>query len=288
MRTVLWLVPVAVLFAVASCEHEAEPLPSMLNDPAAPAVAASTQFDAARCGAITGSVTWTGDIPKPEPFLFGVPAADGNFAVTLIPNPNAPAIDSASRAVKDAIVCLRGIDPARAKPWNHPPVRVQMKDRNIRVLQGESAGRAGFVRRGDVVEMKSAEPVFHILRARGAAFFSLTFPKPDEPLTRTFDTAGRVELSSGAGFYWAGADLFVSDHPYWARTDSAGHYSFENVPSGEYEVVAWLPGWTVVKQERDPESGLITRQTYGPPLEVKQSLRVAAGAKSDLAMVFKP
>jgi hypothetical protein len=278
---VLWSVPVAMLVALASCEHEADPLPSVLNEPAAPAVDASSRFDAAKCGTITGRVTWAGEIPKPEPFLFGMPASDGNFSVALIPNPNSPAIEPASRAVKDAVMFLRGIDPARAKPWDHAPVRIEMKDRNLRVNQGETTGRVGFVRRGDTIEMKSAEPVFHVLRARGAAFFSLTFPQPDSPLTRKLDTAGRVELSSGSGFYWASADLFVSDHPYWTRTDSTGHYTFTNVPDGDCEVVAWLPNWTVTKMDRDPETGLITRQTYGTPIEMKQSVRIGSGRKSE-------
>lgn len=284
---VLWCVPVAILLALTSCEYEAEPLPIVLNEPAAPVVDASSHFDASKCGSITGRVTWAGEIPKPEPFLFGMPATDGNFAVAMIPSPNAPVIDPSNRAVKDAVVFLRGIDPARSKPWDLPPVRVEMKDRNIRVLQGESSGRVGFLRRGDTIEMKSAEPVFHVLRARGAAFFSLTFPRPESPLTRTLDTAGRVELSSGSGFYWASADLFVSDHPYWTRTDSAGRYTFTNVPDGECELVAWLPNWTVVKTDRDPETGLITRQTYGPPIEVKRTTRVAPAQKSEADLQLK-
>lgn len=40
------------------------------------------------------------------------------------------------------------------------------------------------------------------------------------------------------------------------------------------EVVAWLPNWVAVKQERDPETGLIFRQTYGQPLERTRSVAV--------------
>lgn len=265
MRSVLWLLSVVLLFATLSCEPEPEFIPAPEPDRPAPAV--SSSFDPATCGRVVGRVTWSGERPAPVPFLFGIPGADGNFATQMIPNPNAPAIDEKSRAVNAAVVFLRGIEPSRAKEWNLPKVRIEMKDRNIRVTQGDAAGRVGFVRRGDSVEMKSVEPVFHILRARGAAFFSLTFPKPEQPLTRTFDTAGRIELSSGAGFYWASADLFVSDHPYWTRTDAEGRFAFENVPPGSFEVVAWVPGWDVAKQERDPETGLVFRQTYGPSKE---------------------
>jgi hypothetical protein len=266
------LVPIIVLFAGVSCDHEPEFVPS--PEPGRPVLPATNSFDASTAGRVFGSVGWTGEKPAPPPFLFGVPAADGNFTMKMIPNPNAPTINE--KNVAGAVVFLRGIDPSRAKPWDLPPVRVEMKDRNIRVIQGDAAGRVGFVRRGDAVEMKSAEPVYHVLRTRGASFFSLTFPQPEQPLSRTFDKAGRVELSSGSGFYWASADLFVTDHPYWARTDSKGSFEFENVPPGSYEVVAWLPGWDVAKQERDPETGLIFRQTYAKPLEASHTVKLDA------------
>src|SRR5262249_61652176 len=102
-----------------------------------------------------------------------------------------------------------------------------------------------------------------------AAFFSLAFPDPHQPLSRSFDTPGRVELSSGAGYYWASAHLFVADHPYYTLTDPDGRVTLAQVPAGSVDVVAWLPASPVARQARDPESGLITRQTYGPPAEAQ-------------------
>lgn len=288
MRSVLWLIPIVVLVAVVSCEGDPDSAATPRSDSPGEPPAIGREFDASTCATITGRVAWSGEKPNPSPFLFGAPAADGNFTVNLIPNPNAPRIHELTRGVTDAVVSLRGIDPARSRPWDHVPVRVRMKDRGVVVLQGESTARVGFVRRGDSVEMASAEPVFHVLRARDAAFFSLTFPQPDQPLARIFDTAGRVELSSGAGFYWANASLFVSDHPYFTRTDSEGQFELKQVPPGEYEIVSWLPNWTVAKQERDPETGLIFRQTYGPPLESRRRIVVAKGGAAKVDFEMRP
>ena len=295
MRSVLWLVPIAVLFAGVSCDHEHEFVPPEETKQTLPSAPAA--FDEATAGRIVGSVKWKRNepLPKPLPFVFGVPAADGNFSMTMIPNPNVPAFEAMGGlnnpppeppGVVNAVVFLRGIDPSRAKPWDHPPVRLEMKDHNIRVVQGGFTGRVGFVHRGDAVEMKSAEPVYHVLRARGAAFFSLTFPKAEEPLSRTFDAPGRVELSSGAGFYWARADLFVADHPYFARTDSKGRFEFENVPPGSYEVVAWMPGWDVAKHERDPETGLVFRLTYAAPIERASAIALPPGGLEVTSMTI--
>src|SRR5207248_1964383 len=129
-------------------------------------------------------------------------------------NPHAPNIDSATSGVAGAVVFLRGVDPARARPWDHPPVVVEHQDRQLWVVQGGVRSRIGFVRRDDSITMVSREKVFNALHAGGAAFFTLTFPDADQPLRRALDKKGQVELSSAAGGYWMRGHLFVDDHPY--------------------------------------------------------------------------
>jgi hypothetical protein len=262
-----------VLVAPAGCDGE--PPAAGPSGPAPPAPPAATTFDPANCGRVTGRVAWAGPIPPELPSLYGVAKKDGTFDLRMMPNPNRPVVDPDSRAVAGAVVFLRGVNPAAAKPWDLPPVRVETADRQIVVRQGESElRRVGFVRRGDSIALASAEPVFHVLRGRGAAFFSYAFPEPGRPLTRTLDRAGRVVLSSGAGYYWASADLFVDDHPYYTITDRDGGFALDRVPGGPVELVVWLPGWLPARQERDPEGGLIARQTYSPPVEVCTPLTV--------------
>lgn len=248
----------------------ADPTP----DPTPPA---ATAFDPARCGEVTGRITWEGVVPEAPSFRFGVPKAGGSFELKDIPNPNRLTVDPASKGVAGAVVWLKGVDAARAKPWDLPAVGVRFRDLQIEVTQGAATGRVGFVRRGESVTMQSAEAVFHVLRGRGASYFSLAFPDPNKPLSRAFDTAGRVELSSGAGYYWANASLFVCDHPYFALTDRDGSFRFEKVPAGPVTVVAWHPHWHAVRQERDPETGLVSRQTYATPPEASTPATVEAG-----------
>ena len=271
-----------VLLLVAGCDDPAW-LGADPDDPPAPVV---SRFDPARAGTVTGRVTWPGPLPDAPEFLFGVPKADGSVEMRMMPNPNRPAIDPSTRAVAGAVVFLRGVDPAVAKPWDHPPARVEWRDRQVVVQQGNTTGRAGFVRRGDTVTFLSAEPVYHVLRGRGADFFSLTLPEPDRPSARTFSRPGRVELSSGAGYYWARADLFVCDHPYSTVTDRDGRFRLDGVPAGPAEVVAWLPGWLPAGRDRDPESGLITRMPYSDPVEASRPVTVVVGrtAAVDLSL----
>src|SRR5581483_4197469 len=113
-----WLLVACGLPAAAGCGTE----PPAAANPAAEPSRLATAFDPTRTGTLTGRVIWSGPIPEAPPFLYGVPRTDGSFETQLIPNPNRPAIDPQSRAVAGAIVCLRGVDPAAAKPWDLPPV----------------------------------------------------------------------------------------------------------------------------------------------------------------------
>ena len=255
-----------------------------------PAVAGSSQtsttasdkpsdFQPAACGKVTGFVTWAGAVPAVPPVTDVRPRADGpGLETRTLPHPYAPHIDQFTRALGGAVVYLREVNPARAKPWDLPPVGVEIRDARIVVNQGDRlSARVGFVRRGESVKAQSRESVFHVLRGRGAAFFALPLPDADAPLERQFDTFGRIELTSAAGFPWHAADLFVCDHPYYAVSDADGRFQFTQVPEGTYDLVAWHPNWAITAKERNPETGLVNRMVYGPPLESSRPVVVAPG-----------
>jgi hypothetical protein len=198
------------------------------------------------------------------------PAAGGNAVLShaqLRPNPGAPRIDPQTGAIGNAVVFLRGVDPGRSRPWDHPPVRVELRDCQLHVVQGAADETVGFVRQGDAVELVSRDPWFHSLHAGAAAFFTLAFPDAEAPLRRCLRERGEVELTSEAGYYWMRAHLFVDDHPYYARTDREGHFELAGVPPGRQELVCWLPNWVEARRDRDPETGLVTRLTFKPSLQ---------------------
>ncbi len=270
MRSRLLLLLFAVLATGCGSESTATDQSDATQPPAL-----GTAFDPNNVGTITGRVQWQGVIPNPPGFLFCTPQADGRgFIYNEAENPNRPHVEPKTRAVAGAVVFLRGIDSAKARPWDLPPVRVEMGTGRITVAQGERKGRIGFVRRGDAITALSTDagdqshpPIYHILRGRGDAFFSLTLPDAQSAVSRTLTHTGRVELSSATGLYWARADLFVADQPYFTVTDTNGRFTLENVPAGDVEIVVWLPGWEIGRQERDPDSTAITRMSYSPPIE---------------------
>jgi hypothetical protein len=233
-------------------------------------------------GIVQGQVTWAGTVPVIPPYRAPVSplSEQAGGAKHTWANPNAVVVDAATHGVAHAVVFLRGIEPGRGRPWDHPPVRVQMRDYQYHILQGDADSRTGFVRRGASFTMESAQPRFHSLVARGSAFFALPFPNPSQPCTRRLDRRGVVELTSGAGYFWMRAHLFVDDHPYYTRTDATGRFVLSQVPPGDYDLVCWLPNWLEGEHELDADTGLIYRLQFRPPVQVVQPVRLGPGAMS--------
>ncbi len=271
MRTLLLMLLVLVAGGCGTDSSFPEQTTSVV-----PPVAVNTSYDPEKTGSITGRVSWHGPFPTPPQFTHRTPKEGGGFQYRNAENPNRPNIAHNSRAVSDAVVFLRTLDASKARSWDLPKVTVEMASTGIVVVQGEHRGRSGFVRRGDSISMISTESVYHVLRGRGDAFFRLTLPQPNQPISRTLVEPGRVELSSGSGLYWLRADLFVTDHPYYTHTNKDGSFTLNNVPVGPAEVIVWLPGWESVATERDPDSQGISRMTYSPPIEKVATVMVEA------------
>jgi hypothetical protein len=267
-----WL-PLLLLPLGLGCS-DAPPLPRV-----EPADSAATDFNSSVAGVIQGRVRWKGDLPSVPPFDYrrNLPSGNPSEPRLVRENPNAPIIDPQSRGIAGAVLFLRGVEARHARPWDHASVRVEHRDRRLHVLQGDTDARTGFVRRGQVVELVSRETAVNVLRGTGAAFFSLTLPDPDRPRRRSFNASGLVELSSGAGYYWMRAYLLVDDHPYYTRTDAAGRFQLPQVPPGRYQLVCWMPNWNIERHERDPETTVISRVFFRPPVQQEQQVDVRPG-----------
>lgn len=273
---------IAIWFVVASAGAGCgEALPGPGGNPTPAPVEIGSQFDAANAGTINGRVVWDGPHPLVPPLeirYFTAPPSPPRPRLVR-DHPFAPLIHSASGGVGNAVVFLRKVDPRKARPWDHGPVAIDHQERSMEVVQGSNRSRVGFVQRGTAIALVSHEPVLNIVQARGAAFFSLALPEADQPLSRVLTQKGRVDLTSGAGYYWMRATLFVDDHPYYARTDAQGAFVLPQVPPGRYQLVCWMANWNKLSHDREPESGLITRMTFQPTLEMVQDVDVEARAE---------
>jgi hypothetical protein len=267
------------------CEDDRLPAAGELH-PSGPD--ANSSFDASTCGTIRGQVVWDGPTPVIPPFeIPAYPMAGEAFARKQTrPNPHAPQLHVRSAGIGNAVVLLRGVDPQRAKPWSHSPVVVEQRAAQFHLFQDGQDATVAFVRPSGQVAMVSRDRLFYGLHAGGAAYFTLMFPEPNQPLERTLTRPGVVELASAAGCYWMRAYLFVEDQPYCTRTDTEGRFELSGVPAGHYEVVCWLPSWMKARHERDPESGLIARWYFQRPCEQRQSIKLGPQETRDVPFRF--
>ena len=253
--------------------------PTQRAETPAPRVELGAAFDPATTGTVRGQVKWRGTIPGQERATGVVPDGDEN-RLRDVSNPFKPVVDPVTNGLAGVLVQLDGIDPARSRSWDHPPVTLTMTDFTYRLSPS-----SGLVRLGDRVAFVSRDPELHVARARGAAFFSLTFPGPDRPRTRRLDTPGIVELTSGSGYFWNAVDLWVRVDPYATLTDAQGNYELPQVPAGNYALTFRVRNPGVTRVERDPETGLPFRHFYAAAGSRTMTVGVAAGRTMTLNFV---
>jgi hypothetical protein len=268
------LIPIAIVSAAVALALYARPRAYQVFMPEPSGADATPKtLPLTSSGTIRGNVRWDGPPPK-------VPLIEGGMAKLgegptwqAVPNPAAPKIDSDTSGIAYAVVFIKHVGAER-KPWPYSPVTIKMPVGKIAIAQGGDEGKIGFVPVGSEVQIVSNGPGYQMLRARGAAFFTQPLPKPDEPVGRKFPHAGHVALTSGVGYVWSEADLFVCEHPYYAITDQQGRFELSQVPPGEYEIVAWLKNWNIWSRDRDPETGKLMRLNYDTPYTTTKRITV--------------
>jgi hypothetical protein len=273
---------VACLALIVGCTEPPDvPGPGSTTKP----TSLSQAFDETTTGTIAGRVTWEGDAPTSKEFV--VRSIANNPSLFQKParftTPRVPRIDPKSSGVGGVIVFLKAVDPRKARPWDHAKVSVEFQNRQILVSQGDVQSHVGFVRVGGVIDIGNCDAEYHVLRARGAAFFATPLVGTNMPHERVLSSPGIVDFTCGAGYFWLSAHLFVVEHPYYTRTDSDGRFTLDRVPSGEYEVVCWMPNWRVDRAERDAETADVVRWFWAPPNEQARSVRVESAKTSEVA-----
>ena len=146
----------AFLLLLAGCQ----PPPAARQE--TPPTPLGAHFDAKETGTIRGQVVWSGAIPKVDAIklLVSSPGFENEY-----PNPNSPTIDLKTQAMKDVLVFLRKVEPARSRPWSHDPVEVAFDESRLQIHQGERKTRLGIVRRGDEIACVAREKRNHTLEA---------------------------------------------------------------------------------------------------------------------------
>jgi hypothetical protein len=272
---------IACLTLIVGCT---EPPDAPGPDSTTKATSLSQAFDETTTGTIAGRVTWEGVAPTSKEFM--VRSIANNPSLYQKParftTPRVPRIDPRSSGVGGAVVYLKAVDPRKSRPWNHAKVSVEFQDRHIHVRQGDVQANVGFVCVGGAIDIVNRDKEYHVLRARGAAFFATPLVEANQPQERVLTSPGIVDFTCGAGYFWLSAHVFVVEHPYYTRTDAEGRFTLDRVPPGDYEVVCWMPNWRVDRAERDGETADVARWCWAAPKEQSKSVRVESAGTSEV------
>jgi hypothetical protein len=190
---------------------------------------------------ITGTVEWSGPEPRGLDVLVNkdpeVCDPESHKSVNL-----ERLIVAQDGGVANTVVFLKNISSGKA--MSLPEARRSLDQKHCRyephILLVPQAG---------TLSMKSSDRVLHTVHMTGAATFNVPFPFTDRVITRELATPGVVNLRCNGGHVWMNAEVMVVPHPYYAVTDQGGRFELDDVPPGDYEIVAWDEGWRVLGRE---------------------------------------
>lgn len=118
------------------------------------------------------------------------------------------------------------------------------------------------VQAGSVVRFPNGDPFFHnVFSLSGAKSFDLgRYPK-NQVRSVKFDRPGIVKIFCHIHSHM-NAVIFIFDHPYFAVAGTKGDFSLEQLPVGDYTLVAWHERLTPQKKPLRLQSG------DNPPVEI--------------------
>jgi hypothetical protein len=223
-------------------------------------------------GTIRGSVKWQGPLPRLVPSQINkdpqICDPEGQKRRDL-----ERLIVASNSGVANTIVFLKDI--AQGKAMDLPEARQSLNQKNCRyephvLLVPVQAN----------LRVMSSDPTLHTVHMAGAADYNLPFPFQGLTIQRPMTREGLVDLRCNAGHIWMNAEMMVVSHPYYAVTDADGRFEINQIPPGDYEVVAWHEGWKVVGENElyDVMTQMrVKRPVFSAPVNSSKHLTVPAG-----------
>ena len=228
-------------------------------------------------GTITGSVKWSGPVPKIPSVLINKDP-DVCDPQSLKKRDLERLVIDGNGGVANTVVFLKNVTKGKAMAL--PEGRQYLNQKTCRYEP-----HLLLVPADGTVQLNSSDPVLHTVHMSGASDYNLPFPFANRTVSRTMNRQGLVDLRCNAGHVWMNAEMLVVPHPYYAVTDQEGNFRLTNVPAGEYEIEAWHEGWKVVGQGTVYDvltQVRVQRPVFSDPVEWTKKVTVPADGTVDV------
>jgi len=188
-------------------------------------------FTIAEAGTLKGHVKYEGKSPKPKRLRMDADPVCGSSHSGPVYSENFKMAKDGSMA--EALVWLKNVSYSGGVP-SDPAVL----DQKGCVYDPHVFGMVA----GQELLIKNSDATLHNIHSMPKVNKEFNFAMPKVVKTKK-STFAKSEPSP---FYikcdvhpWMKTWVLVSDHPYYAVTDTNGNFSIDNIPAGTYEVVCW-------------------------------------------------
>jgi len=180
-------------------------------------------------GAVAGTVRFTGSIPAPvELPVTKDPSVCGEMKTSQ------ELVISSTRGIKNAIVTIEGISAGKPLEIPEAPILANAKCLYEPHVQALPVGTR--------LQIVNDDPVLHNTHGvlgGSKSVFNIALTTRGRMIRKLLKEPGLIEVGCDAGHTWMKAYVLVSEHPYYAVTDTSGAYSIKDVPPGTYSMTIW-------------------------------------------------
>ena len=203
-------------------------------------------FAVSNAGDINGKVKYDGKPPKKKPLrmdadpVCGAAHSEKVFSESFKVNGNGE--------LAECIVYLKNVSYS----GKTPSTAVELDQKGC-IYDPHVFG----IQAGQELLIKNSDATLHNIHSmpKKNKEFNFAMPKVVKTKKSKFDTSEDPFYIKCDVHPWMKTWVLVSDHPYYAVTDSNGNYEIKGVPSGTYEVVCW--------QEKFKKNAIVDNITVG-------------------------
>ena len=220
-RRALMCVPVlALLSAGCSRSEEAPPAPPVVSNPVDPATA----------GAVTGTITFAGTAPAPQPIVMD----SDPYCEKQPANKTETVLVGDGAALQNVFVYIKDGLGARAFPV--PAAAVVLDQKGCRYTPHVLG-----IQVGQTLEILSSDNTLHNVHAmpKQNREFNMAHQLAGLKHTHVFSTREVMVPFKCDVHKWMNAYVGVLDHPFYAVTAANGRFEIKGLPPGTYTLEAW-------------------------------------------------